>query len=119
MARFVSVLTGAEDRLPILSASMQIWLGSTHKNGPCTVHNGPNRGKLLKDLIQSNPEFYLGPKLLANSRMQELYKNDLPFLFKVLSFNKALPLQAHPDPSLGSKLKKQEKEQQGKNEDCT
>ena len=96
----------------------QIWLGSTHKNGPCTVHNGLNRGKLLKDLIQSDPDFYLGQKLLSNSNMQDLYKNDLPFLFKILSFNKALPLQAHPDPSLGSKLKKQEKEQQGKNENC-
>lgn len=50
--------------------------------------------------------------------MQSMYKNDLPFLFKILSFDKALPLQAHPDPKLGEKLRKIEIKQQGMNSDC-
>lgn len=46
---------------------------------------------------------------MKNEFMQELYKDDLPFLFKILSFDKALPLQAHPDHKLGAKLRKREK----------
>ncbi|KAK9900783.1 RmlC-like cupin [Cystobasidium minutum MCA 4210] len=92
----------------------EIWIGSTHKNGPSEVMQ---TGQKLRDLVASDPEYYLGKKLLSNQDMQDMYKNDLPFLFKILSFDKALPLQAHPDPNLGSKLKKQEEKQQGKNED--
>jgi len=47
----------------------------------------------LRDLIYSNPQFYLGSDLLNQEDMQEMYKDDLPFLFKILSFDKALPLQ--------------------------
>lgn len=79
--------------------------------------SGLNYGKQLKDLIRSDPAFYLGKELLADQDMQELYKDDLPFLFKILSFDKALPLQAHPDPSLGAKLKAREERNKGKNED--
>jgi mannose-6-phosphate isomerase len=93
-------------------AQPQIWIGSTHPNGDISS------GKKLRDLVASDPEHYLGKKLLDNEEMQKMYKNDLPFLFKILSFDKALPLQAHPDPSLGSKLKKQEASQKGENEDC-
>ena len=41
-----------------------------------------------------------------------------PFLFKILSFEKALPLQSHPDKALGQKLMEQEKMQSwlGRNE---
>lgn len=48
-----------------------------------------------------------------------MYKDDLPFLFKILSFDKALPLQAHPDPKLGSRLKKREMKERWYNSDCT
>lgn len=89
----------------------EIWLGSTHKNGPSTILTSSllTNGTKLRDVIASDPEYYLGSKLLANAKMQEMYRNDLPFLFKILSFDKALPLQAHPDPELGRKLRKQEK----------
>lgn len=36
---------------------------------------------------------------------------DIPFLFKVLSINKALPLQAHPDVQLAKELNKQDKKE--------
>ena len=51
-------------------------------------------GQKLGDLVASDPEYYLGKKLLSNQDMQDMYKDDLPFLFKILSFDKALPLQA-------------------------
>ncbi|POY71440.1 putative Mannose-6-phosphate isomerase [Rhodotorula taiwanensis] len=92
----------------------EIWLGSTHENGPCFVEG---KEQSLKELIQTNPEYYLGPKLLADQQMSSQYKNNLPYLFKVLSFDKPLPLQCHPDKKLGGKLMEDEKRRKGQNED--
>ncbi|GAA5849998.1 hypothetical protein JCM8547_000977 [Rhodosporidiobolus lusitaniae] len=93
----------------------EIWLGSTHENGPCYIETNPSQS--LKDLVQSAPEFYLGPKLLQDEQMASQYKNNVPYLFKVLSFDKPLPLQCHPDKKLGEQLMDQEKRRLGKNED--
>ena len=91
----------------------EIWLGSTHKNGPSTIKTDSalSNGTSLRALIASDPEYYLGQSLLNDADMQEMYPKDLPFLFKILSFDKALPLQAHPDPELGEKLRKRERRQ--------
>ena len=75
-------------------------------------------GTKLRDLIYTDPAYYLGKDLMAEKELQSMYKDDLPFLFKILSFDKALPLQAHPDPKLGSRLKKRELKQQWYNSDC-
>ncbi|BGP04779.1 Mannose-6-phosphate isomerase [Rhodotorula toruloides] len=93
----------------------EIWLGSTHQNGPCEVEG--KEGESLKDLIQKDPRFYLGEKLLNDQQMASQYPNDLPYLFKVLSFDKPLPLQCHPDKTLGGKLMDEEKRKLGKNSD--
>ncbi|BGO96634.1 Mannose-6-phosphate isomerase [Rhodotorula toruloides] len=93
----------------------EIWLGSTHQNGPCQIEG--KGGESLKDLIQKDPRFYLGEKLLHNEQMSSQYPNDLPYLFKVLSFDKPLPLQCHPDKTLGGKLMDEEKRKLGKNSD--
>lgn len=53
----------------------ELWMG-THINAPSKLKSG----KPLSDVI------------------------NLPFLFKVLSINKALSIQAHPDKSLAEKL---------------
>ncbi|BGP44879.1 Mannose-6-phosphate isomerase [Rhodotorula kratochvilovae] len=92
----------------------EIWLGSTHENGPCYVEGTQEK---LKDFIQRDPGFYLGKKLLADEQMASQYKNNLPYLFKVLSFDKPLPLQCHPDKSLGKKLYEEEKRREGENSD--
>ncbi|GAA6001736.1 hypothetical protein JCM10207_002289 [Rhodosporidiobolus poonsookiae] len=92
----------------------EIWLGGTHENGPSYVE-GSNLP--LKDFIQRDPSFYLGDKLLRDKQMHSQYPQDLPYLFKVLSFDKPLPLQCHPDKKLGQQLKEREERQQGKNED--
>lgn len=90
------------------SDSLQIWMGD-HPNGSSRTVKG---NKPLADLIAANPQEYL------TSAVYEKFNKDphLPFLFKVLSFCKALPLQAHPDKSLAEQLHEQEKRQKGKNE---
>lgn len=70
-------------------------------HGPSKVF-GSN--KQLKDIITENPEWHFGQKA---SNMKP-YKDGLwpPYLFRVLSFDKALPLQAHPDRDTVTRLHK-------------
>src|ERR1700744_997709 len=54
-------------------------------------------GRTLLDLVQDN-------QALLSKDISEKYANKLPFLFKVLSINKALSIQAHPNKKLAEKL---------------
>ena len=63
----------------------ELWMG-THKNGPSKVSSGV----LLGDWIGSKPGV-LGPEV------EEKFGAVLPFLFRVLSINKSLSIQAHPE----------------------
>lgn len=54
-------------------------------------------GRTLLDLVASNQQ-------LLSSDIDEAYGSKLPFLFKVLSINKALSIQAHPDKKLAERL---------------
>ncbi|QOU20212.1 hypothetical protein BRETT_004864 [Brettanomyces bruxellensis] len=76
----------------------ELWMG-THAKAPATLKD--NRNKLLSDVIASDPSKYLGSKVLSQ---YPTTNGGLPFLFKVLSINKVLSIQAHPDKSLGAKL---------------
>lgn len=61
----------------------------THAKGPSKIsHPEELTGTLLSDWLKDNP-WALGETVAE-------YKGDLPFLFKVLSINKALSIQAHP-----------------------
>ncbi|RPA90450.1 RmlC-like cupin, partial [Choiromyces venosus 120613-1] len=77
----------------------EIWMGDD-PNGPSSTvkDNTP-----LGDLIANNPGGYL------TSAVCERFGKDkhLPFLFKILSFEKALPLRAHPDRKLAEQVKGQ------------
>lgn len=53
--------------------------------------------RTLLDLVQSN-QALLGPEIY------EKYGGKLPFLFKVLSIQKALSIQAHPNKQLAELL---------------
>lgn len=62
----------------------------------------------------SSPRYYLGPKLTTATLTSEAKfpgSTQVPFLFKVLSIAKALPLQAHPDKRLGELLNKEDPKQ--------
>ena len=64
----------------------ELWMG-THPNGPSVLRSSSQK---LADWIQAHPES-LGAKA------KEKFGVQLPFLFKVLSVNQALSVQAHPD----------------------
>lgn len=53
--------------------------------------------RTLNDLVREN-------QALLSSGIAERYENKLPFLFKVLSINKALSIQAHPNKKLAEQL---------------
>lgn len=62
----------------------------THVKGSSTIsHPEEHRGRLLSDWLESN-QWALGDAVAKR------FSGDLPFLFKVLSINHALSIQAHP-----------------------
>ncbi|KAL2257001.1 hypothetical protein VTK26DRAFT_785 [Humicola hyalothermophila] len=71
----------------------ELWMG-THPSNPS---KDVNTGRTLLDLVQDN-QALLAPSVAAR------YGNQLPFLFKVLSVNKALSIQAHPNKKLAEQL---------------
>ncbi|KAJ1915070.1 Mannose-6-phosphate isomerase [Mycoemilia scoparia] len=73
----------------------ELWMG-THSNGPSVLFDDPSMS--LKTLISQSPEDMLSQPVAGK------YGKELPFLFKVLSINKALSIQAHPHKSLAEKL---------------
>lgn len=66
----------------------------THPSNPSKDNN---TGRTLLELVQDN-------EALMGSDISEKYQKKLPFLFKVLSINKALSIQAHPNKKLAEKL---------------
>jgi len=73
----------------------ELWMG-THPNAPSIKKN---TGENLKDVVLANPD-------LLTSSIASKYNGDLPFLLKVLSIQKALSIQAHPDKKLAQQLYK-------------
>lgn len=63
----------------------ELWMG-THVNAPSVLKV---TGETLDTFIKSNPH-------CLGSDTAKVFNNQLPFLFKVLSVNKALSIQAHP-----------------------
>ncbi|VDN96476.1 unnamed protein product [Rodentolepis nana] len=72
----------------------ELWMG-THPSGPSVLWN--DRSISLDAYIKDHPE-YLGIPCV------DTFGHQLPFLFKVLSIDKALSIQAHPDKRLAEKL---------------
>lgn len=66
----------------------ELWMGA-HSSGSCTLKNG----RTLTEYIRENPSI-LGEEVVKK------FGHKLPFLFKVLSVEKALSIQAHPDKEL-------------------
>ncbi|CAF0875212.1 unnamed protein product [Brachionus calyciflorus] len=81
----------------------ELWMG-THSNCPSKINNT----ELLSDYIKSNPQQILGDKIVEHfyTKSDTLKTGDLPFLFKVLSINQALSIQAHPNKTLAAQLNK-------------
>ncbi|KAF5294323.1 hypothetical protein FQR65_LT10776 [Abscondita terminalis] len=71
----------------------ELWMG-THSNAPATIKA---TGDLLSDIIADSPTCLGEPVRLQ-------FGDQLPFLLKVLSVNKALSIQAHPSKDIAEKL---------------
>jgi mannose-6-phosphate isomerase len=77
----------------------ELWMG-THPNVPSTiVDDAALQGQVLRLVVEQHPE-YVGSSLIDKFGG----KVQLPFLFKVLSIQKALSIQAHPDIPLAKIL---------------
>lgn len=64
----------------------ELWMG-THENGPSYLKD---TDVPLQKYIQENTE-------VLGSDVVQMFGSNLPFLFKVLSINKALSIQVHPN----------------------
>jgi len=74
-----------------------LWMG-THESVP-SINKSTN--VKLADELKSHPE-------LMSSAVAEAFNGKLPFLFKVLSIQKALSIQAHPDKELAKTIHAQD-----------
>lgn len=79
----------------------ELWMG-THPSVPSYAIDvdSTKDGKTLRDLVATDPELYLHRDVIAKFGSDK----ELPFLFKVLSIEKVLSIQAHPDKKLGAQL---------------
>ncbi|KAK5116970.1 Mannose-6-phosphate isomerase [Meristemomyces frigidus] len=73
----------------------ELWMG-THPSNPS---KDLTTGRTLLDLVQDN-------QALMSEAVAKRFDQKLPFLFKVLSINKALSIQAHPNKKLAGQLHK-------------
>lgn len=78
----------------------ELWMG-THPSVPSkAVEAGALSGHVLRDLVAKSPQKYLHQNIIDKFGSSQ----ELPFLFKVLSIEKVLSIQAHPDKALARQL---------------
>lgn len=78
----------------------ELWMG-THPSVPSkVVDDAALQGKVLREVVGSSPAEYLHPSVVEKFGSDK----ELPFLFKVLSIEKVLSIQAHPDKALAKQL---------------
>lgn len=75
----------------------------THSNGPSKLEN---LNTSLSDYLKQNKNVSIGEKISEHfyTNVSGMNYGDLPFLFKVLSINQALSIQAHPNKQLAKEL---------------
>ncbi|CAH2351973.1 mannose-6-phosphate isomerase [[Candida] railenensis] len=80
----------------------ELWMG-THPSVPSVAVDVAEGKSTLRELIGASPEKYLHQSIIDKFGSSK----ELPFLFKVLSIEKVLSIQAHPDKQLAAQLHKQ------------
>ncbi|OGE51630.1 hypothetical protein PENARI_c012G09068 [Penicillium arizonense] len=75
----------------------EMWMGTYPSNPSYLLSTGEHLGEYLK----KNPQ-------LVGKSVHDRWGPEIPFLPKILSFSKALPLQIHPDLTLAAKLHKED-----------
>ncbi|EMC99403.1 hypothetical protein BAUCODRAFT_31721 [Baudoinia panamericana UAMH 10762] len=92
-ARYASVTPRDDFSIQSDKPYAELWMG-THPSNPS---KDLETGRTLLDLVQDN-------QALMGEAIAKKYEEKLPFLFKVLSINKALSIQAHPNKKLAEQL---------------
>ncbi|XP_048225454.1 LOW QUALITY PROTEIN: mannose-6-phosphate isomerase [Perognathus longimembris pacificus] len=77
----------------------ELWMG-THPRGDAKVLDNRVPQQTLGQWIAENPDG-------LGSKVKDAFRGQLPFLFKVLSVETALSIQAHPNKDLAEKLHRQ------------
>ena len=102
----VAVYKQAQDesfQLNDVQAYAELWMG-THSNCPSKIEITKHEPVLLSDYIKQNANQALGASVNSHFYSSNNANGDLPFLFKVLSINQALSIQAHPTKKLAAEL---------------
>ncbi|XP_076979884.1 mannose-6-phosphate isomerase isoform X2 [Tamandua tetradactyla] len=74
----------------------ELWMG-THRRGDAKILDNRIPQKTLGQWIAENQD-------CLGSKVKDIFNGQLPFLFKVLSVETALSIQAHPNKELAEKL---------------
>ncbi|KAF2141256.1 uncharacterized protein K452DRAFT_271956 [Aplosporella prunicola CBS 121167] len=98
-ARLASKTPGTDFKLDESKPYAEMWMG-TYPELPSYVLE---TGEDLQDVLDKHPE-----ELLGKTNLQKFGHTKLPYLPKVLSIAKALPLQLHPNKDLASELHKKD-----------
>ncbi|ORY61033.1 RmlC-like cupin domain-containing protein [Pseudomassariella vexata] len=93
-AQLCAQTPGTDFKLDESAVYSEMWFGD-YPDFPARVLSS---GELLSDVLKTDKEQLLGKKVL------QYYDGQLPFLPKILSISKALPLQLHPNKALATKL---------------
>lgn len=102
-ARLCAKTPGTDFKIDDSERYAEMWMGTY----PTTPSYVLETGELLQDVINANKEKLMGKTILNK------FGADLPFLPKILSIDKALPLQIHPDIDLSTRLHEKDPEKFG------
>lgn len=102
-ARLCSKTPGTDFKIDNGTNYAEMWMGTY----PVTPSYVLKTGENLQDVLNANKEKLIGKQVLSK------FGSDLPFLPKILSIQKALPLQIHPDIELSKKLHEEDPDQFG------
>ncbi|KAF7970921.1 hypothetical protein HWV62_22628 [Athelia sp. TMB] len=100
-ARYAATVPGTDFKIDEDINYAEMWMGTYPTLPSYVLKTGDN----LQDVIDKNPEELVGAKVLKK------FGTNLPFLPKILSFDKALALQVHPRKSLAKKLHSEDPDQ--------
>lgn len=95
----VAKLVISSDPLAVIETDKpyaELWMG-THPKGDAVIRDNRISQKTLGQWIMDHPG-------CLGSKVKDYFQGQLPFLFKVLSVNIALSIQAHPNKELAAKL---------------
>jgi len=100
-ARLKAGQSNGEFEIDEFTPYAELWIG-THPNGMSTLHKRPGEesSMSLLNYVNSNPKLHCGNE----------NETDITYLLKVLSINKVLSIQAHPDKKLAEQLHDQRPE---------